>query len=232
MQTDRPRSFEFILDILFPEHCPGCDIVVDKGRCMCSECEKQLEYLEDLPWQSFFEDEINGRKVSFDIATALFYYTGTAAAAVKSFKFRRCLPFADYAAERMAIKLENDITERIDIVTSVPMNLVNRNHRGYDQAELFAVKLADRIGKDYDPTLLGHRFRYISQHKRSAKSRNRSADTTYYIKDASKRLDGKNILICDDIFTTGSTINACSRLLKQMGAERVFAAAICLRAKK
>ncbi len=229
MEISRPQLSDLVLNIFFPEHCPGCGSVVDRGSCMCDECEKELEYLEDLPWQTFFPDNISGRPVSFDCGSALFYYKGTAGAAVKSFKFKRCLSFADYCAERMALKLDNDISDRIDLVTSVPMNMINRRHRGYDQAELFASKLAERLGIEYDPSLLGHRFRYIAQHRRSGESRTKAADSTYFIRKDAKRLDGRNVLICDDIFTTGSTVDACARLLKQLGAAKVFAAAICLR---
>lgn len=224
------RFSDLLFDVFFPFHCPGCGVVVGSDVCFCDECEKELEYLEDLPWQTFFPASISGRGVSFDAASALFYYEGTARKAVRAFKFSNCTPFADYAAERMAIKLENDITDRIDIITSVPMNAVNRRRRGYDQAELFARALSEKLGISYDASLLGHKFRYFSQHSKTSKEqRTKAADNTYFIKDDAKLIDGKNILICDDIFTTGSTIDACGRLLKEMGAAKVFACTICLR---
>ncbi|MBR1724870.1 MAG: ComF family protein [Ruminococcus sp.] len=223
------RFSELLLDTFFPYHCPGCGVVVGKGVCMCEECEQELEYLEDLPWQSFFPAEISGEKACFDAASALFYYDGTAKRSVLSYKFRNATHFGEYAAERMLLKIGSDIPDNIDVVTSVPMHAVNRRARGYDQAELFARLLADKLRTSYDNTLLGHRFRRKSQHKRKAAERASSAKETYFIRDDTRSLDGKNVLICDDIFTTGSTINACAKLLKQMGAEKVFAAVICLK---
>lgn len=193
---------------------------------LCRDCEDKLAYLDEIPWQALFPAEINGREPSFDRAEALFEYSGTARAAVLSLKYRRGVRFAEYAAKRLPEKLAADGGDEADIITSVPMHVIKKRKRGYDQAEVFAKALSREMGIEYIPDLLGHRRSGHSQHELKSSERYEAAENAYYIR-SDISLAGKSVILCDDIFTTGATADTCSGLLKQMGAERVCVAAIC-----
>ena len=113
-------------------------------------------------------------------------------------------------------------------MTSVPMHRSKRQERGYDQAERFARAAAEQLGLGFDGELLAHRRSRMAQHERGKTERFESADATYFLPDPSRDLTGKHILICDDIFTTGATLDKCASLLKELGAERVSVLTICL----
>ena len=228
MTLKRPRFLcsDFFLDLIYPTRCPACMRVIGWDMQLCGECESGLEYIEGVPWQAIFPEEINGEAPSFDRAEALFYYSGTARDAVLSLKNRRGVRFADYAAKRIVEKLAVDDGDDADIITSVPMHRSKKRKRGYDQAEVFARALSRETGIEYVPDLLAHRKNKVAQHDLGMKERFSSAETTYHINSGTS-LKGRRVILCDDIFTTGATANVCSRLLKDMGAEKVTVAAIC-----
>ncbi len=217
-----------ILDIFFPNRCAACEKHIPIDEVFCPKCLGRLEFLPQIAWQAIFPPEINGSEPSFDYANALFLYDGTAKQAVLNFKDCYALKLGDFAAERLLLKLENDGIEDISLVTSVPMHWFKRSERGYDQAAYFAKAVAERLGLGYDGKLLGHRRSRMAQHERGKEERFLSADKTYFVTDPKRDLSGKHILICDDIFTSGATLDKCAALLKQLGAEKVSVLTICL----
>lgn len=219
---------DFFLDIILPNRCPSCDRVIEWNKDFCDKCEESLEYIPELEWYLYFPHEIGDKPVYYDYANALFKYKGNAKNAVLSLKSGYCKKVARYAAERLVLKLESDEMPKPDIVTAVPMFWRKKGLRGYNQAEVFALELARQLKCPTNFKLLGHDPSFKAQHgMKTVKERIESADKVLYVRNYRKRLDGMTILICDDIFTSGATLNTCSRLLKQMGAERVFCASIC-----
>ncbi|SDA23926.1 competence protein ComFC [Ruminococcus sp. YE71] len=228
MKLTMKRFSELILDVFFPNQCVACNKAVPMDMVFCEECAAKLEYLPETPWQAMFPPEINGAHPSFDYANALFFYDGTAREAVLNFKDKAALSLAAYSAERLVLKLESDGFDRIDLVTSVPMHRSKRLERGYDQARVFAEAMAEQLNVPYDGTLLGRRRSRMAQHERGMSERFASADKTYFLTDPARTLEGKRILICDDIFTTGATLDKCASLLKKSAAEKVGVLTICL----
>ncbi|MCR5122499.1 MAG: ComF family protein [Ruminococcus sp.] len=231
-RTRRPLYFDFLLDLFFPMRCPVCDKVIGWNKRFCSECESKLEYAEPVPWQAVFHAKIGEDEPEFDRAEALFRYEGTARKAVLSLKYRGSRAVAEYTAERLPEKLFTDGLEPwdIDIVIPVPMNIFKRLRRGYNQAELFARELSRESGIRLETGYISHRRKKVEQHKLSWRERLSSAKSTYCIRGkyaGKKPLAGKCVMLCDDIFTSGATVNSCAKLLKELGAEKVIVAVIC-----
>ncbi len=218
---------DFFLDIFFPNHCPGCERVIAWNKCFCDDCEGKLEYIEDYTWKEIFPSKINDEPIAFDYANALLYYEGTAKNSVLALKSRGASKFAEYAAERLALKLESDEVKDIDLITAVPMNRRKELSRGYNQAEIFANAMSGQIGKPCDFTLIQRSHSKKAQHELSEEERLKAAEANYHIVDSNQKLDARNVLLCDDIFTTGATVNRCAELLKQMGAKKVYVLTIC-----
>ena len=228
MKTKTQRFLGAILDIFFPNQCCACKRPIPMDETFCKECEEKLEYLPDLSWKLMFPQSINGKRPDYDYANAVFLYAGTAKQAILGFKDHFALPLADYAAERLSLKLDSDGIDDIDLVTCVPIHRSKKLRRGYDQAERFAKAMAEVLGKEHDGSILGHTKSRVAQHQRGMTERFESAEKTYFLREDKPDISGRHILICDDIFTTGATINKCASLLKQAGAEKVSAVTICL----
>jgi competence protein ComFC len=218
---------DFFLDIFFPNRCPSCDRVIAWNEIFCKECEDSLPYIENLPWQAIFPPEINGGKPFFDYANALFWYQDVGKSAVLSFKYRSCVKVAEYTAKRIVLKFDEDGIDDTDIVTAIPMYRRKALARGYNQAEVFAEKIAAELHKPCDFSLLKRRKSHLEQHSVGGAERFTQADKNYFANDISEKVAGKNIMLCDDICTTGATLNKCSALLKDAGAAKVYICVIC-----
>lgn len=223
------RCCDYLLDIFYPNRCPSCGKVIAWNMRLCDDCLDVLPYIENYPWQSLYPHEINGEAPAFDYANSLFWYEGTAQNAVLTLKSGSGKGFAEFAAERIVLKLESDgiALSPDDIVTAVPMSRRRRLERGYNQAELFADNIAEILKVKADFKLLHRRYSKLAQHELGRAERLAAADEQYCIKDKSVKLDGKNVLLCDDIFTSGATVDKCSALLKEMGADKVYAVTVC-----
>jgi competence protein ComFC len=217
---------EFWLDILYPNRCPACDRVIAWNVLLCEDCAESLPYIGQIPWQALFPAQINGETPHFDYANSLFWYKDGAKNAVLALKSKNGVGFADFAAEKLAVKIEDDGIGGIDLVTAVPMNRRRKIRRGYNQAEIFAEKIAGILGVPCSFKLLGCRRSSVSQHDLSSSERLSHADAVYY-SNGREDLSGKNILICDDIFTTGATVDKCCALLKESGAAKAYVLTIC-----
>ncbi|WP_302940662.1 ComF family protein [Ruminococcus sp.] len=147
--------------------------------------------------------------------------------AIHQLKDDRQLNFAEYSAKLLGNVLrENGIVQQADIITSVPMHRSKRRKRGYDQAQKLAHFTAMELGIREDHRLLGRTRDTAEQHTLTASERKTHAEEIYFSLPDHADIKGKNILLFDDVYTTGATLNVCSRLLKEMGAKKVFCAAI------
>ena len=116
------------------------------------------------------------------------------------------------------------IEEEIDLITYVPMFSEKIKKRGYNQSMLFASAFAGEWGKPLEE-LLRERTNSGVQRDLNYTERFINVIDRYEITDKF-RIKSKNILIIDDVFTTGATLNECARCLKNAGAEKVFTCAI------
>ena len=147
--------------------------------------------------------------------------------AIHQLKDDRQLNFAEYSAKLLSNVLrENGIAQQADIITSVPMHRSKRRKRGYDQAQKLAHFAAMEFGIKENYRLLGRTRDTAEQHTLTAAQRKTHAEDIYYSLAKHADIKGKNVLLFDDVYTTGATLNVCSRLLKEMGAKKVFCEAI------
>lgn len=115
-------------------------------------------------------------------------------------------------------KYINDFNCKIDYIVSVPMHLSKLRKRGYNQSFLLANDLAKITGIDFIKDLLIKVKNTKRQVGLNISKRKTNLKDSFSVKDKYKDIiRGKNILIIDDVFTTGSTINECARILKIYG---------------
>ena len=199
---------DFWLDIIFPNRCVSCDKTIAWNETFCDKCGADLPYIEDIPWQAVFAMQTD-EPANFDYANALFWYKGNAKSAVLALKSRNGVNFAKFAAKYLAMKFETD-GQSADIITAVPMNAKKVRRRGYNQAQVFAEYLSRR---GLRPAVNARRLA--------------AAENAYFISPKAADLSGKRVILCDDIFTSGATVNKCAALLKELGAKSVSVATIC-----
>jgi ComF family protein len=213
--------------------CDGCvrAFAWNTGR-VCAKCGKSLEGI-------LRADEADGRAAGlcFDCEAAgrvfgkgysCVTYEGNARETVRALKYRDQAHIADKLAEMMWDRIRSAADAETgemcapDLIIPVPMHIIKRRKRGYDQAALIAKRLAARMGLPYDERCIARsgQTSVMSSLRRDERKRN-VHDMFALAGDAEKRVAGKDILLVDDVFTTGSTADACASVLLAAGAANV-----------
>jgi competence protein ComFC len=219
-----------LLDLLVPGSCISCGCSVSlSDRNLCSSCFEEIEYLgESCGRCSGIMDKgscaiCSSREFYLERNICVADFSGVMKDIIENYKFngRRSLKRVIAGAVFKKIDLK-DLP--VDILTSVPVNRRKKWKRGYNHSEDISKTLSGMINIPYRELLsekrkrggqkfLGYRERFLNIINRFGVKR--GVD-----------ISGKRILLVDDIFTTGATINECARVLRAQGALAVFSLTI------
>ena len=122
---------------------------------------------------------------------------------------------------------ENYPGVNFDCVISVPMIKDDIKVRGYDQCAILSQGVAKHLGLVYDGTILEKIYKTKSQHSLKVIMRTGNLTGVFAVTDASK-VEGKTLLLCDDVSTSGETLNECSKMLYLAGAKKIYCAVLAL----
>lgn len=222
---------EFFLDLLFPRRCPVCDRpVAPFGSLVCASCEQTFQYIKQpcclkcgkplAQEEQEYCHDCSVHRHYFDRGMALFEYKSISGSLYR-FKYKGRQEYAAYYAFRMAENCKRFIEEcRPDALVPVPIHKSRRYRRGYNQAEVLARELSVLTGIPVVTDLI------LRVHKTAPMKDLSAAERQNNLKKAFKicRNDVKlsTIIIIDDIYTTGSTIDAMSIELRKAGVERIY----------
>ena len=218
--NSRLLKFKYWLDWLAPNRCPVCRKVIMWNELICKSCLDKLPYLEDK--------HVDRCENNISFVCSLFEYFGEARKGIMNLKLHDGVNFAEYSTAILCDYIkEKGIADDIDLITAVPMRGIIKRDRGYNQAEIIAKYVGRYLNKPTDYKLISCTKSKLEQHKLTKKERQENAVKAYLINTKHSDITGKNILICDDIITTGATLSACAEILKSMGASKVFALTVC-----
>ncbi len=219
-------GLSLLLDFAFPCYCVSCGIPVSsKTNHLCGRCLKSLKKSEGgCPVCSSLMEEggcgfCSGRRFYPSKHISIFEYDGAVKGIIHSLKFGGIRNVYKVLTPFLASSLE-EFGSSIDYITSVPMNRKKYAARGYNQSELLALSLSKASGIPFR--------RLLGEKKGSAHQREFSYSARYinvidrYETISNCNINEKTILLIDDVFTTGATINECSRILLDSGASSVF----------
>jgi ComF family protein len=185
------------LDLIYPPRCAGC------GRLdtpWCADCQRRLDQTEgmlrlDAP-------------PPLTASAAAGWHEGLARDAVHALKFEACRPMAEVLGERMAATLRAQAWPA-DLLIPVPLHATRLKERGYNQAEWLAEAVASRSGLECVPhALVRNRS---TPHQVGAGAAERRANMVGAFEPAGNALQGRRIILLDDVFTTGATLQACAQ---------------------
>lgn len=221
-----------VADTLFPSRCAACDAAVDyRERSLCASCRGDIERVgERCPRCSGFLADggcgvCSSRAWYVDANVTAAEYRGTMRRVLREFKFNNrpglAAPLAELACAALASARE---TIAPDVVTAVPASRRQKWKRGYNQSELVARRIARNLTVPY-VALLRERGGALSQKRLRYRDRFLNILGRFAVRRTAD-VAGMRILIVDDIFTTGATINECARILKEAGACAVYGMAL------
>ena len=208
-----------ILDILFPEKCLYCK---KYGKIICDNC------FEKLNNKSLFKKVYRN---FYDYIFCSSFYNDLIKNQIHNFKFHEKAYFYKYFIE---ISLKNskivEFMKKFDLITFVPMNSKKQNIRGYNQSELLANELGKRLGVKVIKTL-EKQINIKTQSTLNEIDREKNAQNAFKIVP-NIYLNNKNIILVDDIFTTGATVKNASKILKENNCNKILVFTVAKTIKK
>lgn len=210
--------------MLYPPKCIVCNkAIYNEGYCKA--CRNKITPIRDfccfncgLPIN---QCECDRFIYHFDGIACLYFNEGYAQQAVYDFKFKGIFSCVNVFGDELAKKAKDTFgIENIDIVTCVPASKKSVRVRGFNQSLLLAKRVAHTLNKPFDATVL---FKdndvKLQHHIRKLDDRFDNVRGAYFCNQTVKC---KNVLLVDDIKTTGASLDECARQLKFAGAENVF----------
>ena len=232
-----------VLDILYPKACVMCGRLLGRHeRGVCGECMRELPYVSEPVCihcgkpvaggsEGICHDCGMAGESALDQGAALWVYEGQIKNAMQSFKNGGVSSDAGFYATELVTHLGNRIRKwRPDVIVPVPIHAKKEAFRGYNQADELCRELGRLTGIPHVRMLV--RTKYTDPLKQLGPSaRRKSLRQVFAINEEHTGFfseSGKRVLLADDIYTTGATINACADVLKAAGAESVFALCLCI----
>lgn len=158
----------------------------------------------------------------FESQTAPFYYSGAAKRSVHALKFDGCVQNAVGLARFMSDSVKNNFAGvKFDFVCCVPLSESSFKRRGYNQSALLAKEIAKELGVPFEEKLLSRPFQGKEQKTLGGIERFGGVIGAFDC-DENKITENAAVLLCDDISTTGATLNECAKLLLLRGADKVY----------
>ena len=218
-----------LFGLLFPARCPLCDKIVQRRSCLCEECAKTVERIESPCLGCGREKgECMCSQMNFGLQLAApFAYKDKVAQAVKRFKFSEERWLSEFFAKETAAAVKAAFPDTsFDFVTCVPLTAKKLRSRGYNQSALFAKDCAYFLETQFKEALIKNR-ETADQHTLKAKARLANLKGAFAAAPKAE-IKGKTVLLCDDIKTTGATLDTCRKTLLKAGAKEVCCACIAV----
>lgn len=226
-----------IVSIFYPRRCPGCDEILkyNKGKICdlckpklkfiseprCMKCGKQIEKLEEE-----YCFDCRNKKHNYKKGIALLSHTGIVRKSIYSIKYNNKREYVDFYVEEIIKRYKNEIESwGCNVIIPIPLHKKKALSRGFNQAEVIAKKLSKGLGIPMDKRTLLRVKNTLPQKELNDIQRKKNLKNAFKInrnrRQKSKELF-KKIILVDDIYTTGSTIDACAKVLLDNGFKEVY----------
>jgi len=208
-----------LLDLLFPPRCVFCRRLLRRGEeGICSRCQ------QELPWALGAEAEQTGE--FFSLCASPLWYQDQVRASFHRYKFKGVRGYSRTYGRLVAQCVLDHLAGRYDLITWVPLSRARLRQRGYDQAMLLASAAALELDDVAAETLRKVRDTEAqSGLGKNDASRRANVLSAYQVTDPAL-VEGRRVLLIDDVVTTGSTLSECARVLRTAGAADVVCAAL------
>ncbi len=205
---------EKVLDLLFPPKCPYCEKILDDPRApLCPACQAKL------PW---LEGRAGERRIDFaDGCFSPLAYDETVREAIHRYKFSRVRALGRPFGALMAQCLADRLPQGADLICWAPLSKERLRERGFDQAELMAREIGRLLSIPAEPALKKVKNTSPQSELEEESARRANARGAYALLPGTD-LTGKQVVLVDDVVTSGSTLGECAALLRQAGAEAVY----------
>lgn len=217
------------------------DVVTPKGETVCTVCRERLPYVTEpacmkcgKPIASEQEEycaDCKKRVFHYERGYAAFVYDEVMQQAVADYKYNNKKEFAVFFAQELAEIFQKQLSGLgIEALVPVPIHRARRRYRGYNQTEVLCEELSKLLGIRVEKHLLFRQKKTVPQKELTEAERLQNLESA--IRWNAARLQGgkvpRTVVLIDDIYTTGSTAEVCTRVLLRNGIQRVYLLCLCI----
>lgn len=205
------------VNLVYPMHCAGCGGALEATNELgaCASCVKGIR-ANPKPYY-------RATDFCFDKAHSACLYEEPLKGLIHAFKYKNGRRLAQLFSNLMIDFIDNnpEILDNIDMITSVPLQNNRLRERGFNQSKI----LAEKISKEFDISYMDILFKIKStrpQNELARSERLTNLERAFSVSDnARPDVEGRGILLIDDVMTTGATLAECAKVLKKSGAEKI-----------
>lgn len=231
------KFWKKLLDLLYPRRCPVCHDIVQPGRKMiCDNCAKKLPFVQGKvcercgkPVEETVALCFDCQKLEhhFDRGLGVFLYDDIMRKSMHFFKYQGRIEYAEFYARAAWLRSRKVLNcWKPEVIVPIPVHKARYRERGYNQAEVIAEKLSALTGIPVETGYMIRKENTKAQKDLTPEERRENLQSAFAL--GKVKVHHNRILLLDDIYTTGSTMDAVSKLLKQGGAKEIYALSICI----
>lgn len=233
-------DLDFFSKLLFPPKCPGCLEVLkpdERAAGFCRECVKKVSFISSQYClkcglklkkgeSSTYCRSCTEHSKDFDVARSTYLYKGVVKDAMYSFKYDNMRSFAEMFARDMARLHGREIMLNApQVIIPVPMYKKKQRKRGYNQAEVLAKALGKCLSLPVDSGYIVRIEDTLPMKELGRSGRVENLENAFQIANSSVKYE--RVILVDDIYTTGSTLEAVTRVVKRAGVNGVYCMTAC-----
>ena len=222
------RIKERFSEAVYPRRCPLCGAMINSNERICSRCSRDVEFIHRpicrICGRPLYSCTCRKGDYAFVRNVSPLVYTKAAKKGIHRMKFNNSPYSCIYFGKLMANIVRTEYLDsgvHIDCVIGVPMHKDDFMTRGYNQAMLLARTVAEEIEAPLLSKALIKQVRNRPQHTLSFMECQRNVKGVFRV-PRSEMIRGKTVLLCDDVTTSGITLNECAITLLDAGARAVY----------
>lgn len=230
------RFVKALIKVFYPQRCAYYGRVISSDELMCNDCKTSLPRIVGEVCVRCGREKSHcyckkAEKFYNEIA-APFYFSGNVRKGIHSFKFRNCPDNAEaYGFEMSEIVKKRYSHIKFDYITEVPASEKSLSKRGYNQCSLLAERISANTGIEFRSNVLSKIYETNKQHGLKLFMRKGNLSGVFDVKNP-QEVENKTILLCDDISTSGETLNECAKMLWLYGAKEIYCISVAVTDRK
>lgn len=224
-----------VSDVIFPPQCMGCAEILhpQNGKLFCPACKEKIRFItgslcpvcgttfSNSPAENHLCGNCLENKTYFSCARAVVSYETIILHAIHQFKYGNNISVGALLASFMADFSFPDVDfTDYSLIVPVPLHIKRLRQRGFNQSLILARALAKKWQIPVNFSLLKRHKFTETQTGMNKTERKQNIKGAFEVRDK-ENIAGKNIIIVDDVYTTGATVNECAKILIKAGAQKV-----------